>query len=80
MKNKEKKNHHFVPQVYLGKFAYSTKQIGQKKHHFVSTYDKITSRENNEEDVKTICFGRFLIDVPIEGIDHHIAFCIAPLF
>lgn len=67
MKNKEKKNHHFVPQVYLGKFAYSTKQIGQKKHHFVSTYDKITSRENNEEDVKTICFKTklYTIDSPV---------------
>lgn len=56
MKNKEKKNHHFVPQVYLGKFAHSSRTIGKKTHNYVSTFDKINPRENNNEDVKNICF------------------------
>lgn len=66
MKNKEKKNHHFVPQVYLGKFAHSSKRIGQKEHFFVSSYDKISKKENNDVDVKNICFKTklYTIDSP----------------
>lgn len=63
MKNKEKKDHHFVPQVYLGKFAHSSRMIGKKTHYFVSTFDKINSRENNNEDVKNICFKTKLYTV-----------------
>ncbi len=56
MENKEKKNHHFVPQIYLSKFAHSTELKGKKKHYFVSTYDKNENIENSKNDVKNICF------------------------
>ncbi len=63
MKNKEKKKHHFVPQVYLSKFAHTTEKKGKKNRDFVSTYDKIENREEIKNDVKNICFKTKLYTV-----------------
>lgn len=56
MENKEKKHHHFVPQVYLRKFAHTIEKKGKKNHYYVSTYDKIDNREEIKNDVEKICF------------------------
>lgn len=55
MINQEKKNHHFVPQVYLRKFANSREKKGKKNHFFVSTYDKIDNSELIKTDIEKIC-------------------------
>jgi len=56
MANKEKKRHHYVPQVYLKKFAHSRRIKGSKEHFFVSTYDKERDVEEVHIDVENICF------------------------
>jgi hypothetical protein len=56
MENKEKKNHHFVPQVYLKKFAHTIENKGKNDHYFVSTLDKIDNCEEIKNDTKNICF------------------------
>lgn len=55
MKDTEKVHHHFVPQVYLRKFAHTTKG----KKHFVYVYDKV---ENKLYDtpVNNICAKNYL--------------------
>jgi hypothetical protein len=63
MNNKEKKKHHFVPQVYLKKFSHSSRVIGEKEHFFISTYDKIRMCENPDDEVEKICFKSKLYTV-----------------
>jgi hypothetical protein len=67
MINKEKKHHHFVPQVYLRKFAHKKEKKGNRDHFYVSSFDKIDNREEIKSDIENICFKTKLYT--LESID-----------
>ncbi|MEI6823594.1 MAG: DUF4238 domain-containing protein [Bacteroidota bacterium] len=63
MESKEKKHHHFVPQVYLKNFAHTIEKKGNKDHYYVSTFDKIDEREESKTDIEKICLKKKLYTI-----------------
>jgi hypothetical protein len=65
LENKIKKHNHFVPQVYLRKFAFTNKQ----DNYFVNVYDKITGNFD-QRNIDKICIKNSLYLLDTEGKDN----------
>lgn len=67
MDNKEKKYHHYVPQVYLNKFHHTKEVKGKRVKYFIYAYDKKTNNQLSI-NIADICAKNELYTIDSENI------------